>query len=651
MKRHLLVYCLALLGTAPAGASPLDGDWFILTGRNSVVSSNPQHDALKEVAKWAKDNAEVKYLVFAPDGSWFLQFNNGAWGAGALGSLFKKLDELGKARRGLKGVAFMAQGGMVVVDDRNEIATDGIPAGTRARLRQAQQQVRQKGGTIRSVAFAPDGGWVLLFDKGFVAEGLPGDLSRQLAEHDRKHIPVRCVAFTSQGDWFLLDGGNACFSSNPAHPAFKKLNELRAQGQSLRWLAFTAGEYRQGYRLEHQPVKRIRAVLTLHIDEPAGGVEEWTVYAPRAPELGRQRDVKTTLVPPGEPVKAGLPERTLLRGRVTGQPRGIEVQVVYEMTLYRCRLLPRLRGDRPARAALDPKRVAEYTRATAGEDFDAKPFQQFLDRAGLRRGPKEGDLSFARRAYRYLRHHFEYSTQDMDKRASNVCRVGKSDCGGLSCLLIAVLRANGVPARMLLGRLAVSEVPPKTKGQGTNTQTHAKSEFFARGVGWVPVDMTFSDGTEFGYFGNDPAYFVTMDLDVEMSVPTFAVGPVKLGGLQGMAWWRRGGSGQGERVGEQHWKVETLDLPRDTAAAEAEGEDTDSPPVVAWLLLGLLLAAPLLGVGLLVGKRRRVPRANPSPTPPPRRCGHCRRAVQVLSVQAGQWFKCPGCGTVQQVGG
>jgi transglutaminase-like putative cysteine protease len=558
VKRLALLGCLWLLGSAPAGASPLDGDWFILTGRNAVSSSAPGLPVVKELAERGR-KADLKGAAFTAAGDWTILFGgNGVASAGDVpDALSKKIPELWKSGAEIKCVAFRPQGGWVLLYNQNDFVEEGLPAGTQARL----QEVKKAGGTLRAVAFAPDGGWVVLGDKGAWGEGLPTSLSDRLAEHGKKKIPIRCVAFTSQGDWFLIDDRNDCQSSNTSHPAFKKLEELQGQKETLRWIAFSPGEW-ISYALEHKPTQRVKAVLTYDVEKPDGGVAEWVMYAPQAPELDRQRDIKTAFGPAGKRVQELSPlKRNLLLQRVTDRPKAVQTKLVYEMTLYTTRLVPGLSGAPSARVELDPEQVKHYTRASAHEDFEAKAFQEWLDRAGLRRGDREGDMTFARRAYSYLKHHFtyEYRPEGMDRHASAVCRKGKSDCGGLSMLFVAVMRANGVPARSLWGRWALSEVPPKKKGEATDVQTHVKAEFFARGVGWAPVDMAaaLADEREFGCFGNDQGDFVVMHLDADLRLDVFERDRIDAMGMQGPWWWCKGGAGKDERV-EEHWTVEAV---------------------------------------------------------------------------------------------
>jgi transglutaminase-like putative cysteine protease len=65
-------------------------------------------------------------------------------------------------------------------------------------------------------------------------------------------------------------------------------------------------------------------------------------------------------------------------------------------------------------------------------------------------------------------------------------------CGDLNALFVGLARAAGVPARDVYGlRVAPSEYGYESLGVGSPDVTraqHCRAEFFARGIGWVPVD-------------------------------------------------------------------------------------------------------------------------------------------------------------------
>ena len=111
--------------------------------------------------------------------------------------------------------------------------------------------------------------------------------------------------------------------------------------------------------------------------------------------------------------------------------------------------------------------------------------------------------------------------KDAEHLASRVCAVGKSDYAGITAVYVAALRANGIPARALCGRVVIFEGQPTSE-----SWPHAKVEFFAQGIGWVPADVAGAirsnrspDGLEF--FGNDSAEFLTMHLDTDLVIDTY----------------------------------------------------------------------------------------------------------------------------------
>ena len=65
-------------------------------------------------------------------------------------------------------------------------------------------------------------------------------------------------------------------------------------------------------------------------------------------------------------------------------------------------------------------------------------------------------------------------------------------CGDLNALFVGLARASGVPARDVYGvRVAPSELGYKSLGANTEVISkaqHCRAEFYAQGIGWIPVD-------------------------------------------------------------------------------------------------------------------------------------------------------------------
>jgi hypothetical protein len=555
MTRSLFAgLCWLVLAPSANAADYLNGDWYILAGGDAVASSDPTGDVAKALAK----EKGLKGLAFNADGDWaFLFGGNGIiYSGGMPPALVAKVPELWKVTGDFKCLAFRPQGGWLLLYDKNGFAQEGLPAGLRERLEKAQKT----GETIRSVAFAPDGGWFLLLEKEFFAEGLPKPLHDRVAAHYAARIGVRCVAFDSRGEWFLIDAANNCFAGNVEHPAFKKLSDLRAGGKQLNWIAFCPGEYAHGYRLEHHPVQRVRAVLTQSYSRPEGGVNPWVVLPPQAPELPRQRDVKVAL----EPESLTVPDLGPLREdvrlcRIADRPKGFTAKTTYEMTLFTNRLVPRLASEAAGAAKLPPEIHAAFTHVT--HDMTTKSFHAFLDKARLHKAAQEGAMAFARRTFLYIAKHFTYLYPNPEKE--DVVDVGKGDCGGLSWVFVRTCRANGIPARLILGRWAASEVPAKGQ-EPRNGQYHVKAEAFIEGVGWVGADLSGGVGIEgnpFVCFGQEPGDFIVLDFDVDRLVKKLPEEkPAAIGGSQlYYYWWYTNVAGKEPRVGDEHWTVTVLD--------------------------------------------------------------------------------------------
>jgi hypothetical protein len=367
------------------------------------------------------------------------------------------------------------------------------------------------------------------------------------------------AAVTAQGveaDGLIFNRAGAFWRGGASPSAMQGRRDRRA---------LAAAEDRTEYRIESEPVRRIRAILTNDISLPNGRATIWEAMAFPAPTLSGQREVRTTFTAGGQPARErGPSQRRVLVSRVTGRPKELHTRLTIEATLYARRLRRRPPGPAPEVPDLPKATARLYTRPTSTLDFDAEPFQDWLNENGLWRGREESDLAFARRVFADLRQRLEYVAHPSDLQASSLCGAGHSDCAGQSCLFVAVLRANAVPARLLQGRWAVSEGPGKTYGERYG-KFHVKSEFFARGIGWVPVDLAAAsqDRTrgELAYFGNDSGDFLDMNVDQDIVLEsTFGDSRIVFGMQRIAYWWRGSGSAKGERVGE-HWRVEEQEAP------------------------------------------------------------------------------------------
>ncbi len=210
---------------------------------------------------------------------------------------------------------------------------------------------------------------------------------------------------------------------------------------------------------------------------------------------------------------------------------------------------------------LSVEQVKLFTHFSETPEPNPAPLREWMERVGLKRKDGESDLVFAYRVFRHIKDHFHYESPAGDQSASAVCGKGKSDCYGLSNLFIAVLRDNAVPARKLIGRMANSGkmYDPASATAAGEGKEHVKAEFFARSIGWVPIDaaaaVSSPDAGAFAFFGNDPGDFITFSNDPYGTTETFVAG--KLWGVAAQdvgIWWRAGDPTRKIRI-EKTWTV------------------------------------------------------------------------------------------------
>jgi hypothetical protein len=319
----------------------------------------------------------------------------------------------------------------------------------------------------------------------------------------------------------------------------------------------------EGYTLIVESVAKVVGTLTRDASYPHLKGTEWIVFASRAPELPGQINAKTTLDPSGEPAreKSEL-ARSLVMARVRSDKQhplnAMKIQLTYQATLRSRKLR---RGQAHKVADLSQEERQKYLAERGFFDFNQPAFHEWVQKQGLERQANEGEIHFARRVFLALKAGMQYDApRKKDFHATAVCKSGRADCGGLSVLFASILRLNNIPARTLWGRWAKSSEPGKIWFNHPCYQTHVKAEFFARGIGWVPVDVSSAilhDQSPQGlkYFGNDAGDFITFHVDGNLEVDTLLFGIKSLGNLQTTRWWIRGAGPLTDEQVIESWQV------------------------------------------------------------------------------------------------
>jgi transglutaminase-like putative cysteine protease len=331
----------------------------------------------------------------------------------------------------------------------------------------------------------------------------------------------------------------------------------------------TEAERNREYKLTIAPARSIHGVYSYEVSLPHVRATDWEVFTPRPPELPGQTGMRARLSPGGEPATdVGPKHRPLLVAHIPADSparvRAVSVRAEYWGTLLARHLARRWPGE----SIEPPQPLAPQDRAAAlarggSYDVDSPAFRKWLADHRLSRGPREGQIEYARRVFLAIKRSFSYEYDEtMDRHASRTCASGRSDCGGMAVVFAAALRAHDIPARVLVGRWARSAEAGARLGKSGYYQSHVKAEFYADGVGWVPVDPSMAvvydrDPDGLRYFGRDEGDFLTLHVDPDLVLGTLRFGPQSIFCSNGpLPFWVSGsGSTDSPKVRED-WQVE-----------------------------------------------------------------------------------------------
>ena len=329
----------------------------------------------------------------------------------------------------------------------------------------------------------------------------------------------------------------------------------------------TAGKL-PAYTIELGRPRRFEASLAYVAAAPQLIAREWVVIGAMPPEFPGQRDVRVTATPaPAETKETGGLVRGMLVWRIKpADPATRLVTIPIEFTME---LRPRLLRSRPAGAGpvaepvppLAPAEQKAFTASGTLADFETPAFQAWIEEKGFRPKGNETEVDFARRVFLAIKAggKFEF-LERMDRRASVVCNKLSSDCGGLTAVFVATMRACGVPARQMVGRWAQpAKAEEKLAGREWH-QEHVKAEFFAAGVGWVPVEVSAAVAYDrvpggLSRFGRDNGDFVTLHIDPDLRVDTIHFGQKTVTLLQEPVFWVSGEGSMTGATARSDWRV------------------------------------------------------------------------------------------------
>jgi ankyrin repeat protein len=215
-------------------------------------------------------------------------------------------------------------------------------------------------------------------------------------------------------------------------------------------------------------------------------------------------------------------------------PDGFSEETVYSVQLFSRDLVPGAVTDPNSVPSLTTAEEQQYLSPNSHIFWSKGPIHDWMIQRNLVKRDNEKAIAFAWRVSQSLHEDFDYG-QSIWNDVNDVCLNRTGDCGGLSSVIIAVLRANGIPARLNLGIWAVSstndpvaptDVPP----------VHARLEFYCRDAGgWIPIDgggLVVWRANWKSAFGHENGELLTTMIETDMVVQTEIFGAQTVLGLQ-----------------------------------------------------------------------------------------------------------------------
>lgn len=225
---------------------------------------------------------------------------------------------------------------------------------------------------------------------------------------------------------------------------------------------------------------------------PAGpGAHDVVVRLPRVAEEPFQRSVRIVSGSPGE-------------HRLAVSRQGLREQMAAAVVLLRHEIRSRID---PARVVvpfeMDSGFTQYHTRPLPGMDAGAAEIRAVAARM---RTNRTNPYRIAEASYAFVLDRLTYAPRVPERGALAALETGLADDLGYATLFVSILRAAGVPARVIGGLLVTREL---------DAYPHFWAEYFVTSVGWVPVDPALGGGAFPGSFPAPPDprtyYFGNLD--------------------------------------------------------------------------------------------------------------------------------------------
>ena len=176
---------------------------------------------------------------------------------------------------------------------------------------------------------------------------------------------------------------------------------------------------------------------------------------------------------------------TMLHAAVNDPKSALTVTISFDAARME-HIQSRLAGGPPLARDENPKELAQYLKPDRLVPLDDQI--RAWAREVVQKANARTDLEMARAIYNHV-----VSTVKYDKTGKGwgrgdiyyACEERRGNCTDFHAIFIGYARAMGIPARFAIGFPL-----PGDRGEGKIAGYHCWAEFYAKGIGWVPVDAS-----------------------------------------------------------------------------------------------------------------------------------------------------------------
>jgi transglutaminase-like putative cysteine protease len=163
----------------------------------------------------------------------------------------------------------------------------------------------------------------------------------------------------------------------------------------------------------------------------------------------------------------------------------LEIKLSFDATREE-HIQSRLYGGPPLPRDEDPKDLARYLRPDRLVPLDNQI--RAWAREVVEKANAHTDLEMARAIYNHVIATVKYDKTGKGWGRGDIyyaCEARRGNCTDFHAIFIGYARAMGIPARFAIGFPL-----PADRGEGQIAGYHCWAEFYAKGIGWIPIDAS-----------------------------------------------------------------------------------------------------------------------------------------------------------------